>query len=344
MTLIRQTLAATALALAVPGAAAAHGGRADANGCHWDFLYYHCHQIQQAPRSQATAPRQPAPQPARPVREPVREDPRRVLVRQVQRALTDLGCQPGPIDGAEGPSTRAAIERYEAAFGYPVIGAPSDALLRRIRADRPRAGAGTCAPVGGAISVTPLDGGARPSIEAAAPTAGLDTLPPAPNDPGRPTLTGFPTLVAGSGRVPHLDFDGVPVRLDGVAAAPGLTAEADLRDMTAAVAPEPHVTCELTAPMGADGMLVGQCRANAADIGERLVLAGAALDCPAESAGRYATAEQTARGAGRIPVGVRAGAACGGPADAGAGSEPAIALPEADLGIGGETLEILGQN
>ena len=335
MTRLSLILAAGAAALVLPQGAAAHGGRADANGCHWDFLYYHCHQIQRVPRVVTPAP---SAQPSRPVREPVREDPRRVLVRQVQSALTDLGCQPGPIDGAEGPSTRAAIQRYEIAFGYPVIGAPSDVLLQRIRADRSRAAAGACAPVGGGtITTTALApaGGVGPSIEAEAGASGLASLPPAPNDPGRPVLTGFPDLVASPGDAPHLDFDGVRVRIDGVAGAAGLEGEGDLSDMTASVSPRPHVTCELTSGPGDDGTLVGQCRANAADIGERLVLAGLALDCPTESAGRYAAVEASARADGRIPAGVAVGPSCGGTAP-----EPVITRPALDDGAQAEVLDL----
>ncbi|PRY92705.1 putative peptidoglycan binding protein [Hasllibacter halocynthiae] len=338
-------LAAALAALTLPQAARAHPGPADANGCHWDFLFYHCHQIapQQAPLPQAQAVPVPSrPFQAEPSRQP-RVDPRRVLVREVQTALSDLGCEPGPIDGAEGPSTRSAIERYEAAFGYPVVGAPTDVLLRRIRADRSRAVLGACEPRGGALAIAPLPG-AGPAIEEASGGAiGLSSLPPPPNDPGRPTLTGFPELKAAAGQVPILDFDGLPVRIDGVAAAPGLTAEADLGELTAAISPEPHVTCELTRGLDAQGRLVGQCRANARDLGEQLVLAGAALDCPAESAGRYADAEGRARRSGRIPDGVAAAADCADPAGAVASAPTAPGPLDIDA-IGVEALEAVGRN
>lgn len=34
-------------------------------------------------------------------------------VREVQRALKDNGCNPGPIDGIDGPRTHAAIREYQ---------------------------------------------------------------------------------------------------------------------------------------------------------------------------------------------------------------------------------------
>lgn len=43
-------------------------------------------------------------------------------VAQTQRALTELGYDPGPIDGQMGGKTRAAIEAFQASRGYPVTG------------------------------------------------------------------------------------------------------------------------------------------------------------------------------------------------------------------------------
>lgn len=37
----------------------------------------------------------------------------REIIRRVQRTLTDMGYDPGPIDGAMGPSTRRAIAAYQ---------------------------------------------------------------------------------------------------------------------------------------------------------------------------------------------------------------------------------------
>lgn len=65
----------------------------------------------------------------------------RTQVREIQQRLTDAGYRPGPIDGLMGPRTLAAIERYQAAQGLPVDGAPSDQLLGHLRAIQPRVSA-----------------------------------------------------------------------------------------------------------------------------------------------------------------------------------------------------------
>jgi len=44
------------------------------------------------------------------------------LVKQVQTMLDDKGFQPGPIDGIEGPATRAALDRYQTNRGLPKTG------------------------------------------------------------------------------------------------------------------------------------------------------------------------------------------------------------------------------
>lgn len=43
-------------------------------------------------------------------------------VAQTQRALTELGFDPGPVDGQMGGKTRAAIEAFQASRGYPITG------------------------------------------------------------------------------------------------------------------------------------------------------------------------------------------------------------------------------
>ncbi|WP_300034152.1 peptidoglycan-binding protein [uncultured Roseobacter sp.] len=43
-------------------------------------------------------------------------------VAQTQRALTELGYDPGPVDGQMGGKTRAAIEAFQADRGYPITG------------------------------------------------------------------------------------------------------------------------------------------------------------------------------------------------------------------------------
>ncbi len=44
------------------------------------------------------------------------------FVREAQRALRDLGYSPGPIDGAVGPQTRAALAKYQSAEKLSVTG------------------------------------------------------------------------------------------------------------------------------------------------------------------------------------------------------------------------------
>ena len=44
------------------------------------------------------------------------------FVREAQRALRDLGYDPGPIDGTFGSQTRAALEKYQLAERLPVTG------------------------------------------------------------------------------------------------------------------------------------------------------------------------------------------------------------------------------
>ena len=44
------------------------------------------------------------------------------FVREAQRALRELGYSPGPIDGAVGPQTRAALAKYQSAEKLSVTG------------------------------------------------------------------------------------------------------------------------------------------------------------------------------------------------------------------------------
>ena len=54
------------------------------------------------------------------------------LLRDVQSALADRGFDPGPVDGAMGPRTRAAIAAFRRDQGLPENGALDAALLRRL--------------------------------------------------------------------------------------------------------------------------------------------------------------------------------------------------------------------
>lgn len=53
----------------------------------------------------------------------------REVLRQAQARLRELGHDPGGVDGAYGPRTRAAIEAFQGAKGIPVTGVPDDATL-----------------------------------------------------------------------------------------------------------------------------------------------------------------------------------------------------------------------
>jgi peptidoglycan hydrolase-like protein with peptidoglycan-binding domain len=56
-------------------------------------------------------------------------------IREIQERLTQLGYDPGPVDGVTGSRTRAAIESYQAARGLSGPAEPSAALLQRLRQD-----------------------------------------------------------------------------------------------------------------------------------------------------------------------------------------------------------------
>ncbi len=53
-------------------------------------------------------------------------------ISQVQRHLTELGYEPGSIDGLVGPRTRAAVRRYQKDAGLPVDGRITQDLLARL--------------------------------------------------------------------------------------------------------------------------------------------------------------------------------------------------------------------
>ena len=59
--------------------------------------------------------------------------PRRpLIVREAQRALRDLGYDPGPIDGTFGARTRAALEKYQLAERLPVTGELDAPTMERL--------------------------------------------------------------------------------------------------------------------------------------------------------------------------------------------------------------------
>lgn len=109
-------LAALALiALCVAGWSAdvaAHGGGLDRYGCHNDRRNggYHCHGGSSPGSSEGA--RRAAP---RALHAPSPPSTDRDLVRSAQVLLNHLGCEAGDIDGGVGPSTRAAIARFNEA-------------------------------------------------------------------------------------------------------------------------------------------------------------------------------------------------------------------------------------
>ena len=59
----------------------------------------------------------------------------RAEIREVQTKLYTFGFNPGPIDGADGPMTHAAIMHYEADRGLPKTGEVDRTLLETLRQD-----------------------------------------------------------------------------------------------------------------------------------------------------------------------------------------------------------------
>lgn len=54
-------------------------------------------------------------------------------VKAVQKTLSELGYEPGPVDGIAGANTRAAIRRYQERAGVPVDGEVTKALLKQLQ-------------------------------------------------------------------------------------------------------------------------------------------------------------------------------------------------------------------
>jgi TPR repeat protein len=77
-------------------------------------------------------------------------------VADIQRALADLGLDPGPVDGKMGGKTRAAIRAAQQQLGLAIDGSPSLELL--IALNRAKQSAGTTTPSGPA----PPPSAARP--------------------------------------------------------------------------------------------------------------------------------------------------------------------------------------
>jgi len=59
----------------------------------------------------------------------------REIILLVQRTLTTMGYDPGPIDGAKGPSTRRAVRAYQKENEIEETGAITAALVERLEND-----------------------------------------------------------------------------------------------------------------------------------------------------------------------------------------------------------------
>ncbi|RMD65169.1 MAG: peptidoglycan-binding protein [Alphaproteobacteria bacterium] len=57
----------------------------------------------------------------------------RATVARVQTALSELGYDPGPVDGILGPKTASAIRQYQREHNLLVDGRPSPELARRLQ-------------------------------------------------------------------------------------------------------------------------------------------------------------------------------------------------------------------
>jgi peptidoglycan hydrolase-like protein with peptidoglycan-binding domain len=91
-------------------------------------------------------------------------------VLQIQRELSSLGCDPGPLDGTLGPDTEAAIRHFQSAAGIAVDGIVGPqtraALASAAQSGAPRCPA-TPPPPPPTTSPTTGGGGSPPCTEAA---------------------------------------------------------------------------------------------------------------------------------------------------------------------------------
>jgi len=54
-------------------------------------------------------------------------------VREIQQLLTDLGYEPGPVDGLFGSKTRAAIQTFQGEKGLEPDGRATDSVLNALK-------------------------------------------------------------------------------------------------------------------------------------------------------------------------------------------------------------------
>ena len=146
---------------------------------------------QLAAKTEATGP---APAPTVPVSKPTYD---RVMVREIQQLLTDLGYQPGPVDGLFGRKTGSAITAFQRDASLTQTGEPSPSLLERLRetrsaaiprpspAPQPSGSAAAPAPLP-APSPAPAPASAPGATQAPAPSPGKIVVPPPPPPPPVP--------------------------------------------------------------------------------------------------------------------------------------------------------------
>lgn len=109
-----------------------------------DLLNLGLQVLRQMPSQQQSQPRVQEPQPRNQTQQrqnqsaPAQPRYDRDQVAETQRLLTLLGYDPGPIDGAMGRRTAAAIRDYERSLGLPVTGQPNRAVIVALRLDAER--------------------------------------------------------------------------------------------------------------------------------------------------------------------------------------------------------------
>ena len=121
---------------------------------------------------------QPA-QPAAPAAAPASSGYDRAMVRETQQLLTDLGYRPGPVDGAYGRKTGAAISEYQRTAGLSVTGQPSQPLLQSLRSSKAAMRGSATGAATGTTTTTTL----QPTVQPAPQPA------PAPAPTPTPTTT-----------------------------------------------------------------------------------------------------------------------------------------------------------
>ena len=98
--------------------------------------------------------------PSAPLAEPTAPRLPRPVVAEIQQRLQDLGYDPGPVDGLEGPKTRAALRQWELSQGLPPNGELTRERLVELREAAGGYGggfAGGLSPSGGGAPRTSFD-------------------------------------------------------------------------------------------------------------------------------------------------------------------------------------------